>query len=395
MALTSHGLSALADLQPSAQSTQRDAPAATVSSESTSSLFISGARAVDGSHVGVLFDDEARLVATLPLPSRAHGAAGHRASKKAVIFSRRPGYFMSAFTLSDPDKQLQISAQKGRHFYGHGVFSLSGDVLYATENDYDQSRGVLGVYDAAHAYRRLGELETGGIGPHEVIGIPGTNLLVVANGGIETHPDSGRDKLNLDTMQASIALIDAGTGRIVGRHVLAQDMQEMSIRHLAYAGEGKVWFACQYQGSHPVLQGLAGYICLNETMRSYSGTVSAAGLGLVSLPDALQARTQQYLSSVAVMGDSVLYTSSRGGVVFSIDRHTHAVREIASVMDCSGVAAAQSSMSDSKTANNADSESVHSSIVTSGAGDVVQISSKGSLDLAHHRLQWDNHLYRI
>ena len=46
--------------------------------------------------------------------------------------------------------------------------------------------------------------------------------FAVANGGIETHPDYEREKLNLATMKPNIAWIDRRTGEVLGRRELVQ-----------------------------------------------------------------------------------------------------------------------------------------------------------------------------
>ena len=289
--------------------------------------YMSAARTARGEHLGVLLDEEARLVASVPLSARAHGAAAHRATGQAVFFSRRPGRTLCAFNIENPNVSTSVEASAGRHFYGHGVYAQSGDLLYATENDFDNARGVLGVYDVTRHYTRIGEIATGGIGPHDVVSIPGTDLLVVANGGIRTHPDTGREKLNIDTMQASITLLNSRSGAILGMHVLSDDLHQLSLRHLAYAGDGKVWFAAQYQGTDVRVEGLLGYLSIDQTMASFHGGISKRGFKLLALPDALQARTQYYLSSVASAGDVIVFTSSRGGVSFAIDRKTYQLQQ--------------------------------------------------------------------
>ena len=51
-------------------------------------------------------------------------------------------------------------------------------------------------------------MPSGGIGPHEILRLPGARLLAIANGGIHTRPDTGREKLNLDTMRPNLTLMD-------------------------------------------------------------------------------------------------------------------------------------------------------------------------------------------
>ena len=85
-------------------------------------------------------------------------------------------------------------------------------MLFTTENDYNGKRGVLGIRDS-QSLQPVGEYATDGLDPHDVQLLPDGKTLVVANGGIETHPDFGRRKLNLDTMQPSLVYLDSETGK--------------------------------------------------------------------------------------------------------------------------------------------------------------------------------------
>ncbi|MCK0317313.1 DUF1513 domain-containing protein, partial [Salmonella sp. 15E65] len=91
-----------------------------------------------------------------------------------------------------------------------------------------------------------GEFDSGGIGPHEVVLMPDGKTLCVANGGILTHPDYGKLELNLDTMRPSLAYIDAASGELLEKVELEPALHRLSIRHLALAADGCVWFGCQY-----------------------------------------------------------------------------------------------------------------------------------------------------
>src|SRR3546814_13805348 len=73
-------------------------------------------------------------------------------------------------------------------------------------------------------------------------------MLVIANGGIRTHPDFGRTKLNLDRMEPSLVLIGARDGRLIQRHALPASLRPLSTRHVAVGNGGQVWFACQWEG---------------------------------------------------------------------------------------------------------------------------------------------------
>ena len=62
----------------------------------------------------------------------------------------------------------RLETPADRHFFGHGAFSADGALLFTTENVIAEGDGRLGVWDAGDGYRRIGEVPTGGTGPHEV-----------------------------------------------------------------------------------------------------------------------------------------------------------------------------------------------------------------------------------
>ena len=151
----------------------------------------------------------------LPLPGRGHSFAVRPGGREAVHFARRPGRFALVVDLVYGVVVHKLETPADRHFYGHGVFSRDGRLLYATENDFGGERGVIGIYDAARGYSRMGELPSHGVGPHEIALLSDGETLVVANGGIATHPDLPRVKLNLPTLAPSLCYIERRDGRLL------------------------------------------------------------------------------------------------------------------------------------------------------------------------------------
>lgn len=184
----------------------------------------------------------------IELPGRGHGIALHPRAATCVLFARRPGTFALAVDLRDGGVASRIASRADRHFYGHGTFSADGRTLFASENDFENGTGVIGVYDPTDRYRRVGELPSHGVGPHDLRLLPGTRTLIVANGGIQTHPDAGRTKLNLQTMQPSLAYVDMDDGRLLGEYRLEPDLHLLSMRHLAVGPDGTVVVAMQFEG---------------------------------------------------------------------------------------------------------------------------------------------------
>jgi len=258
-------------------------------------LYLS-ARKRDGRDEAAVIDAAGRDRLVVPMPERGHSFAIDPAGRRGVVFGRQPGFFALAFRLDGKEAPRSLPLPDDRHYFGHGVFFDGARRLAATENDFEGGRGVLGIYDAEPegGYRRIGEYDCGGIGPHEVVLMPDGKTLCVANGGILTHPDYGKLELNLDTMRPSLAYLDAATGELLERVELDPRWHRLSIRHLALAGDGSVWFGCQYAGpaeDRPALVGrhrrggrpelYAGPAESLRRMRNYVGSVSVDASGAV------------------------------------------------------------------------------------------------------------------
>lgn len=258
-------------------------------------LFASAYRQADGGFGIGIVNEFGQVLARITLPGRGHGVAVSPDKRRFVAFARRPGTFAVVVRPYEDAEPRLMSAEPGRHFYGHGVFSREGRLLYAVENDFAAARGVVGVYDASGAeIRRIGELDTGGIGPHDILLAPDGKTLIVANGGIKTHPDRAREKLNLDTMSPSVVFLDAGSGDLLAEHRLDSALHQLSLRHMALDAKGRAWVGGQFEGPEdetpplvgvfsrdaaPVLTGIPGGIA--GTLRNYIGSVTANQTGEV------------------------------------------------------------------------------------------------------------------
>jgi hypothetical protein len=235
---------------------------------------------------------------------------------------------MTIFDHTAEQPPTTIASIEGRHFYGHGCFSPDGALLYATENDYDAAEGMIGIYDARDGFRRTGEFKTGGVGPHEMLLMPDGRTFVVANGGIETHPDFGRAKLNIATMQPSLVFIDRLTGTLLSRHTLPAALHQLSIRHMAPDDQGRIWFGCQYEGAERDKPQLVGCATPED------------GLHLLDMPEDVLGTFRNYIGSVASnpLAGLVAVSSPQGNSLALIDTATRSVREIRNLTEVCGIA---------------------------------------------------------
>lgn len=202
-----------------------------------------------GNHLMTISDLAGDVYAKVPLPGRGHGIVFDQRSSRVVVLARRPGTFAVVIDVTSGRALQSFRSAEGRHFCGHGAFSSDGRYFYTTENDFEAARGTIGIRDAREGFRRVGEFSSFGVGPHEIKLMPDGETLVVANGGIRTHPDTGRAKLNIDTMQPALVFVDAGSGRLSCEARFEPRLHKLSIRHVDVSKTGEVAVAMQNEGS--------------------------------------------------------------------------------------------------------------------------------------------------
>lgn len=294
-----------------------------------SDVFASACRRRDGGYGIALVDAGGRVVAELALAGRAHDIAWSAKAGVAVAFARQPGRFALAFSPSGAREAQLFAPPDDRCFFGHGVFSPGGRLLYATENGLDDGIGHIGIYDVGASFSRIGELSSGGIGPHEILLLADGRTLVVANGGYETLPDSGRQPIDIAGMQPSLVFLDRSGGDVKAHHVPQPTLRALSIRHLAADGRGRVWFGGQWEGNADATPEVIGSASLDRA------------LALVEPERPIGRSLKGYVGSVVMGRDGRTLAASapRAGRTVLIDVETGALRSVIALADGCGVAA--------------------------------------------------------
>lgn len=260
--------------------------------------YVSCAADRQGRYLTVGLDEAGAVTFERPLPARGHGIAFHPRLPQCAVFARRPGTFVQVLDIETGAVVASIDAIPKRHFYGHGTYTRDGKLLLCSENDYPAGRGVVGLYDTSAGYKRIGEVPSHGVGPHDIRLLPGGKYCVVANGGILTHPETGRAKLNLSTMASNLAFLDSATGALVKRVGLPLQFQKLSMRHLDIDRNGRIAIAMQYEGDrrhHVPLMGL------------YEG---GEAIQLLQLPENAARRMRHYTGDVTFDKSGTLLAAS-------------------------------------------------------------------------------------
>ena len=325
--------------------------------------YLAAARAPDGSYGlhGLAATGESLF--RIALPSRGHAAAAHPTRPEAVAFARRPGTFALVIGCTGGAVLARLTPPEGRQFNGHGCYSADGRILFTSEVVAETGEGRLGLWRADGNYRRTGEWATGGIGPHDVKRIPGTDRLVAANGGIRTDP-LDRTPLNLETMRPNLALLSE-SGEIADHAELAAEYAQNSIRHLAVLPDETIAFAMQWQGDPAEPVPLLGLWRPGSAPRLCPPR-EADGFAM-----------QGYAGSIASdrAGEKIAITSPRGGVVQVYGRDGSPVTSYRRTDVC-GIAA-----------------SLQGFITTDGGGSISSLANGGDVKLLRHfPAAWDNHI---
>lgn len=317
-------------------------------------------------HFAGAFNQRGQLINAVQLPARGHGSTAHPSKiGHAIMFARRPGNFMMEIDFVNGVITQQIQSLQGQHFFGHGVFSPDGKYLFSVENDFKQGCGQIVVRDS-NDYHIIDRFDSGGVGPHECRLMPNSNTLVIANGGIKTHPQWPRKKLNLDTMSPALTYLDLTSGKIIDEFRL--DNHQLSIRHLDVSAQGKVIAGLQYQGAK------------NDNVPLAISHHGQASLSFLKADDVVWQSLNQYTASVCVdnLNQQVAISSPRGDVITLWDLNSDQFIRKISMRDVAGLSVANQQV-----------------IATNGKGQVLNLRDNQGQFTHFNDIRWDNHLTTI
>lgn len=333
--------------------------------------YVAAARRGDGGYSVLLLRADASVVREVPLSGRGHDIAIHQPSGRVAVFARRPGAFGIAFDLEKTQAPLIFTPGEGRHYFGHGSFSQDGRLLYASENDITSGQGVIGIYDVARGFKKIGEHSTYGMGPHEIMLLADGKTIAVGNGGLDTTPDAGRENLNVDTMEPSLAFVDAESGKLIAKHAMTGDLKSLSIRHVTQDATGLVWFGGQWEGTP------------SETPQLVGSAGPDRELKLIEPQAKGGSDLRGYIGAMAVSTDGRIIAASapKAGHVLYVDTATASVIGQSNLKDVCGIAP----------------EGTEDFAASSGFG-VMRYETARASTISEHELQdisFDNHLRRV
>ena len=343
-------------------------PSSFASNERT---LISAASDRKGQHWAISLGESGELISKTKLPARAHEILKHPKRNEVAIIGRRPGQYLILSSIKSGRIIKHIEPEQGYHFYGHALFSKDGRFLVTSENHIHSGQGHIFVRDAENDYQIYKHFPSYGIGPHEMKISRDQDSLVIANGGILTHPDKGREKLNLDTMSPSLSYVSLQTGALLEQVQLDKQYHQLSIRHLDINHNDDVIVGMQYQGD------------LTDQVPLVASHKRGQDLKPLWAPESVIFSMKQYCGSVCfdLSGKTAAISSPKGNLITFWDYRRQTFISSLRCKDGCGIA----------------SYNNNQFIISNGLGNLFHYNTKNK-ELRKTRpnlgfkISWDNHL---
>lgn len=323
-------------------------------------------------HFFGLFNENGDIAWSTQLLDRAHAPVIHPSQSIVGIVARRPGFFMDFFDVSTHQKITRIEPSKDHHFYGHALFTSDGKRLITQENHYPTGQGKIFVRDWPSG-QVLHSFSSNGIGPHESV-LLNDQVLVIANGGLMTHPDEDRKILNLDTMKPNVTYLNLQDGTVLNQSANSSELHQLSIRHLDVNQQGTVALGFQYQGEMWDQVPLVAISRLDQAELEY-----------LPIPEEVRVRFKQYCGSVCFdnSGEILAISTPRGGLVAYWHVSSKTFLGVENCRDVCGLVA---------------TDNAHEFLLTSGIGSQLKsnpVQNVSKVIKKHPNVHWDNHLRQI
>ena len=282
--------------------------------------------------------DEPQRIVTPFLP---HGFSPHpAASHRAVVFEKRgPGG--GVVDLLEKRFVGAITPKAGHHFYGHGVHSADGAVVFAVESRLDDNTGVITVRDG-QTFAILDEFPSFGDRPHDCMLVGDGGVLAITNGGgprSSTRPGSVTfvsvdDRRLLDKREVITQKLNAGHFAITSAGALAvvsaprEGMAETEVGGVSLSGDaGKLSYMAEPQALAARMTGEALSVCIDEALghvvvtHPHAHLVSIWDLGRRALVKSLELESPR---GVMMTADGKYFVISFGAraALLLLDRQT-------------------------------------------------------------------------
>ncbi len=287
---------------------------------SLSYLLLSSVTDKSGQHYVAALDQAGNIYYQLAIPERAHDSLYNTRKREAIYFGRSPSTSTYIVDVASRTMSTIIPASKDRHFYGHGVIDKTNRYLYVVENNTALNQGCIGIYDAEDNYKKIDEISSYGVGPHQIALLSDAKTLVVANGGV--LKDSNNNMINRESFNSSLAYIDSQDGCLFASY--PSQFLGNSLRHLTIGKQDQVFVGAQSHSEY-----------INPLVFSHRGEDK---LSPFIAEDYIWQGHNNYTASLAVCDDTLVVSSPRGNALSFWDIQNRQFVMKKNYLDVAGIA---------------------------------------------------------
>lgn len=175
---------------------------------------------------------------SFPLPMETpHSLIQHPLRKEIVAIAPREKTRALIYDIAKGEMVASLNLERGRYFYGHGVFSVDGERLFLTAFDH-KSNGFLVEYDAN--WNHVRDIETFGKAPHDIRTCHGGDALLIANNGWSRLSSYEEPSIT------SVVMMDLKSKKLIEKTELPEG--HIAFQHLAGNDRGDFLVGCDYYG---------------------------------------------------------------------------------------------------------------------------------------------------
>ncbi|TGG92644.1 MAG: DUF1513 domain-containing protein [Aphanocapsa feldmannii 277cV] len=172
-------------------------------------LIITWRAAADKYQVGMFefVTNKWLLRKSIPLPSRAHQLTV-LPDRSILITARRPGDWLFRWWPERSQHEVQEGwLESGLQYNGHSMTVCDHRWILSSATEKISDSGLL-ILHSTNTLQPVKLFDSGGKDPHDIMIHPQQPIIWVANGGVHTHPDLGRQSYSEQALHASIAQFD-------------------------------------------------------------------------------------------------------------------------------------------------------------------------------------------
>ena len=209
----------------------------------------------------------------LPLESKL--LAVHNTHPEVVIESKNEPGKLNVLDCETQTLITEIRCKKTRTFTGNAVYSKDGSKLFTVEIDKKRRNGFLTCWEKKSGYSKLHEYSSGGLNPVQILRLPDSDILTVANAGdLDIHT---RSQHTTPVPKLSNLTFMSEEGDNLETMLLDYKYRSNSISSMNVRADGLIVFAAHATNGSQIYSTLVGVhrvgdstTIINRSLKEYS-----------------------------------------------------------------------------------------------------------------------------